>query len=286
MKLKGYTALDYVLLLILAALGFIFLYPVYYVFCISFSNNFNIASGLVTFFPRGFNTNAYRVILNDQRIPLAYWNTIKQTVACVGAGLFFTSVTAYPLSRKNMWGRGFFIKLIVFTMYFSGGMIPTFLLVSGLGLIDTIWALVLPGLVSTYYLLIIKSFYESLSSEIYESATIDGASEYRILFQFFLPLSKAALATAALFLFVGRWNAYFGPLIYFNDTKKYPLQLILRQMIIKDQAVGTNQPIPDNITPEAMKNATIAVSILPVLLVYPFAQRYFVQGVMLGAVKG
>ena len=185
-----------------------------------------------------------------------------------------------------MWGRKFFMKMITFTMFFSGGLIPTFLLVSNLGMVNTIWAFILPGAISTYHMIIVKSFFESLPASLHESATIDGASEFRIFLRIMVPLSTAAIATVAMFFFMGRWNAYLGPLIYLNTEKKFPLQVVLRQMLVEGDTHNTNTVVSENLTPEAMKNATVVVSMIPVLLVYPFAQRYFVKGVMIGAVKG
>jgi len=285
-KLHKLTTFDYVIVAVMLVLGFIFLYPVYRTFIISFSDTYSITRGWVQWYPMGFNVKAYGQILADNRIPRAYWNTIIQTAVGVSIQIIATTLTAYPLSREDMWGRKFFMKMITFTMFFGGGLIPTFLLVSGLGLVDTIWALVLPGAISTYHMIIVKSFFESLPASLHESATIDGASELRIFLRIMVPLSTAAIATVALFFFMGRWNAYMGPLIYLNSESKYPLQIVLRQMLVDGETHNTNTVVVENLTPEAMKNATVVISMIPVLLVYPFAQKYFVKGVMIGAVKG
>jgi len=171
-------------------------------------------------------------------------------------------------------------------MFFSGGMIPMFLLVSSLGLLNSIWSIVLPNAIWTYQMLIVRSFYMSIPESLHESANIDGASEFRIFLQIMVPLSKPAFATVGLFFFMGHWNNYLAPLIYLKEPTKYPLQVVLREMLIKDDTVNYNLAIPDNLTPEAMKNATIVVSMIPVMLIYPFAQKYFVKGMMIGAVKG
>jgi len=284
--LKRFTTMDYVITVILLGLGFIFLYPVYYTIIISFSDTFNITAGNVKFWPLGFNVSAYKQILSNNRVPLAYWNTILYTAVGVMVNLSMTALTAYPLSRKNMWGRSFFMKLITFTMFFSGGMIPMFLLVSSLGLLNSIWSIVLPNAIWTYQMLIVRSFYMSIPESLHESANIDGASEFRIFLQIMVPLSKPAFATVGLFFFMGHWNNYLTPLIYLKDPAKYPLQVVLRQMLINDDTANYNLAIPDNLTPEAMKNASIVVSMIPVMLIYPFAQKYFVKGMMLGAVKG
>ena len=171
-------------------------------------------------------------------------------------------------------------------MFFSGGMIPTFIVVQKLGLINSIWALVIPNAIWTTQLFILKSFYESISPSLYEAAIVDGASEYRILFQIIIPLSKPALASLALFYFMGHWNSYFLPLIYLNDLNKLPLQVILRDMLIDNTAGNPNLMTASKLTPEALKNATIFISMIPVLLIYPFVQKYFAKGIMLGSVKG
>ncbi len=285
-KLNKYTTMDYVIALILIVLGFIFLYPMYYTIIISFSDTTNITLGNVKFWPMGFNVTAYKQILSNNRIPTAYANTILYTVVGVIVNLVMTALTAYPLARKDLWGRSFFMKMITFTMFFSGGMIPMFLVVSGLGLLDSIWSLVIPNAIWTYQLLIVRAFYMSIPESLHESATIDGASEYRIFLQIVVPLSTAVYATVGLFFFMGHWNNYLPPLIYLKSSTKFPLQVVLRQMLVKGENVNSNLAIPDNLTPEAIKNATIVVSMIPVMLVYPFAQRYFVKGMMVGAIKG
>ena len=284
--LKRLTLMDYIVSFVLLVLGFIFFYPMYYTVIISFSSTSSITRGIVKFWPSGFNLLAYKQILSNARIPHAYLNTIYYTTVGIIINLIMTTVTAYPLSRDKFWGRSVFMKIITFTMFFSGGMIPTFLLVSELKLIDTVWALVLPNAIWTFEMLIVRSFYISIPDSLRESAEMDGASEYRILWQIMIPLSKAVFATVGLFFFVGHWNSYFAPLIYLKSSDKFPLQVVLRDMLIKDETANFNLAIPDNLTPEAMKNATIVVSMIPVMIVYPFAQKYFVKGMMLGAVKG
>jgi putative aldouronate transport system permease protein len=171
-------------------------------------------------------------------------------------------------------------------MFFNGGMIPNYIIVQKLGMIDTIWAMVLPNAIWTFELLVLKSFYQSLPPSLYESAIIDGASEYRILFQITIPLSKAALASIALFYFMGQWNSYFIPMIYLNDSRMQPLQVVLREMLVYDGAKDSNLIDAAKIAPEALKNAVIFISLVPVLILYPITQKFFIQGVMLGSVKG
>jgi len=283
---KKLTLFDCINTLLMLIVFVVTIYPIIYIVSISFSDTFYIVQNKITFFPRGFNIEAYKSILKNVKIPRAYLNTIIYTAIGTSINLLLTAISAYPLSRKGFFGRKIFMAMIVITMFFSGGMIPTYILVRSLNMIDTIWALVIPNAIWTIELLIMKSFYESLSSSLIESAKIDGASEYRILFQIIMPLSTAALASIALFYFMGHWNSFFIPLIYLNDMKKLPLQVVLRSMLIDDTAKDANLVDASRITSEAMKNATIFISMVPVLMIYPFAQKYFVKGVMLGSVKG
>ena len=284
--IKKITLFDILNGFFLILISAIMLYPVVYIVSISFSDTIHIVQNKVTFYPRGFNADAYKMILADPRIPRAYLNTVFYTAVGTTVNLFMTAIAAYPLSKKGLFGRKFFLTAIVVTMFFNGGMIPSYIIVQKLGLIDTFWALVIPNAIWTMELLILKSFYESISPSLYEAAFIDGASEYRILFSIIIPTSKAALASIALFYFMGHWNSFFLPLIYLNDSKKFPLQIVLRDMLIFDTAKESNLIEQAKMTPEAMKNATIFLSMVPVLVVYPFAQKYFAKGVMLGSVKG
>lgn len=284
--IKKITLFDILNGFFLVLISAIMLYPVVYIVSISFSDTIHIVQNRITFYPRGFNADAYKMILADPRIPRAYLNTVFYTAVGTTVNLFMTAIAAYPLSKKGLFGRKFFLTAIVITMFFNGGMIPSYIIVQKLGLIDTFWALVIPNAIWTMELLILKSFYESISPSLYEAAFIDGASEYRILFSIIIPTSKAALASIALFYFMGHWNSFFLPLIYLNDSKKFPLQIVLRDMLIFDTAKESNLIEQAKMTPEAMKNATIFLSMVPVLVVYPFAQKYFAKGVMLGSVKG
>ena len=287
MKEKN-TMFDYINTLIMLIVLIVMFYPVLYIVSISFSDTIYIMKGEITFYPKGFNIDAYKMIIKDIRIPRAYLNTLIYTSVGTFVNLFMTAVAAYPLSRRRLFGRGVIIKLIIFTMFFNGGIIPTYIIVQKAGLIDTMWALVIPNAIWTFYLLIMISFYESFETSIIESAVIDGASQYRILFQLAIPLSKPALASIGLFYFMGHWNSYFLPMIYLNDMKKFPLQLVLRDMLLEETVKEHNSTSEamKKLTPYALKNATIFISMIPILLVYPFAQKYFVKGVMIGSVKG
>lgn len=273
--------------LILTCLAMITVYPVVYITAVSLSATSEVVQGNITLFPKGFNLDAYAQVLNDDRVPRAYLNTIFYTALGTAINLLLTAVAAYPLARKNFFGRKFFLLAIIMTMFLNPGIIPNYLIVSELGLLDSVWALVLPNAIWTFELLILKSFYENMSESLREAAVVDGASEYRILFQIVLPLSKPALASIGLFYFMGHWNSFFIPLIYLNDANMYPLQVVLRDMLIFSEN-GSNPSLVDAsaLAPQAMKNATIVLSMIPVLLIYPFAQKYFAKGVMLGSEKG
>lgn len=282
-KLSVFDIFNYILMTII---GIIMVYPVIYIVAISFSDTLYIVQGKVVLFPRGFNIDAYKEIFSNNRVPRAYLNTILYTSVGVLFNLVMTAVAAYPLSRQDFFGRKFFIIAIVLTMFLNGGIVPNYLIVQKLGMIDTMWALVIPNVIWTFELLILKSFYENMSESLRDAALIDGASEFRILFNIIIPLSKPALASIGLFYFMGHWNSFFLPLIYLNDARMFPLQLVLRDMLIFENTNDMNLVDMAALTPEAMKNATIFITMIPVLMVYPFAQKYFSKGVMLGSEKG
>lgn len=285
MKLKT-TTFDIVNILLMLFIFAIMAYPFIYIVSVSFSDTVYVVQNKVTFYPMGFNLEAYKLILKNEQIPRSYFNTIIYTVSGTFLNILMTSLAAYPLSKKNFFGRKFFMKMIIITMFFNGGLIPTYLLVNSLSMKNTIWALIIPNAIWTVQLLILKSFFETIDKSLYESAIIDGASEFRILFRIIIPLSKAAIASILLFYFMGYWNSYFLPMIYLDDPKKQPLQVVLRGMLIEGSVRDVNIQEGSNITPQILKNATIFVSLIPVLIIYPFAQKYFVKGIMLGSVKG
>lgn len=284
---KRFTPFTVINTIMLCFVGIVTLYPIVYIVAISFSDTSEIVQGNVFLWPKGFNLEAYTTILSDEKVPRAYLNTIIYTSLGTFINLLMTAVAAYPLSRKGFFGRKYFMIFIVMTMFFNGGMIPTYLIVQKVGMIDTLWAIVIPNAIWTIELLIMKSFYENMSDSLRESAVIDGASEFRILFQIYIPLSKPALASIGLFYFMGHWNSYFLPMIYLYDVDKFPLQVVLREMLFYAQAENNNQLVDRAaLAPEAIKNATIFISMIPVLIIYPFAQKYFAKGVMLGSEKG
>ncbi|MCA0754272.1 carbohydrate ABC transporter permease [Paenibacillus sp. N4] len=272
------------LLLICAAVAT--LYPVVYITAVSLSDTASVIQGKVLLLPKGINLDAYAEVMKNEKIPRAYLNSVYYTALGTFINLLFTAVAAYPLSQRTFFGRRFFMLAIVMTMFFNAGIIPTYMVVQQLGLIDSVWALVLPNAIWTMELIILKSFYENMSGQIREAALIDGASEYRILFNIVIPLSKPALASIGLFYFMGHWNSFFLPLIYLSDKDMYPLQVVLRDMLIYNTENDAGLVDRAALAPQAMKNATIVLSMIPVLLIYPFAQKYFAKGVMLGSEKG
>ncbi|MFE5321167.1 carbohydrate ABC transporter permease [Paenibacillus sp. NPDC056579] len=272
--------------IVLTCVAIATLYPVLYITAVSLSDTASVIQGKVFLFPKGWNLDAYREVLKNDKIPRAYLNSIYYTGLGTFINLLFTAVAAYPLSQRTFFGRKFFMLAIVMTMFFNAGIIPTYMVVQQLGLIDTVWALVLPNAIWTMELIILKSFYENMSTQIREAALIDGASDYRILFSIVIPLSKPALASIGLFYFMGHWNSFFIPMIYLNDKDMYPLQVVLRDMLLFNAENDAGLVDRAALAPQAMKNATIVLSMIPVMLIYPFAQKYFAKGVMLGSEKG
>jgi putative aldouronate transport system permease protein len=269
----------------------IVLVPLIFVLSASFSDPDLVLKGKVLLWPKGFTLNAYKMAFENDDIWLGYRNTIFYTIVGTMINIVMTVMAAYPLSRKEMKGRRFFTLLVLFTMYFNGGLIPTYLLVRDLGMYDTVWAILIPTAISTYNLIVAKSFFEqSIPIELYEAARLDGCGNVRTLFSIVLPLSKAILAVLVLYYGVERWNAYFDALVYLRSEDLHPLQIVLRNILLLSQTeqMGSNSVgMGDKVkTMEAIKYAVIVISSVPILMLYPLAQRYFVNGVMIGAVKG
>lgn len=266
------------------------LYPFLYLTSISMSSEKFVYSGEITFYPKGFTLGTYKVLLKDTSFWISYRNTIIYTVLGTLISLALTVLLAYPLSKKRLKGRSVFLGIILFTMFFSGGLIPTYLLVTRmLRMRNTIWAVVIPGAISTYNVLITRTFFEGLPEELEEAAAIDGMSTYGIFFKIILPLSKPILATMGLFYAVGMWNNWFGPFIYLDTKSLFPVSLYLRNIIAGAQSTrevvgGDVEGIGD--IEATIKSASMIVSVLPIIMIYPFVQKYFVKGVMIGSLKG
>ena len=289
-RIKRISVFSVVNNLLLFVIFAVMIYPFLYVLAVSLSSPEAVTQNRVVIYPVGFNLLNYQVVFSNKGIWTGYVNTIIYAVVGTMINLAVTSLMAYALSKKNLWGRKFFSLFVIFTMFFQGGMIPNYILIRNLGMINTIWAMVLPGAVSTWYLMVMRTFFSGLPVDLEEAAMIDGCHPLKIFIRIILPLSKPILFTMALFYAVSHWNAYIGPLIYLHDKSKFPLQIIMRQILITGDTNFTNAVsfLDDShlIISDAIKYATIMVSILPIILVYPFIQKYFAKGVMIGSVKG
>lgn len=289
---RGDVAFEVINTLLLCGVLLVILYPIWFVIIASVSEPTKVLAGKVLLFPKGFSFNAYKMVFRDSMIMTGYRNTIFYTVFGTVINLVMTILAAYPLSRKDWVGRNFFTGIVMFTMFFSGGTIPTYLLMSSLGLLDTVWAMVLPGAVSVYNTIVMRTFFvNSIPVELQEAAQVDGCSNTRLLLQIVLPLSKPILAVMLLFYGVAHWNQFFNALIYLSDAERYPLQLVLRSILIQNSMSQDMMGDVDMLGNRAMlaetiKYALIIVSTLPMMVLYPMLQRFFEKGVMVGAVKG
>lgn len=273
--------------IILVIFCLLILYPIYYMFIVSISDGFSVLRGEVSLYPIGINLDAYKTILSDEYIPRSYLNTVIYTVLGTLISLVMTSLCAYPLSRRNCFGRGAMAMFVVFTMFFDAGMVSNLMVVNSLKIGNTLWAIVLPGAINVWYMVIMRTFFDSIPVEIYESAYIDGANELTIFVRMVLPLSKSIIATMILFYAVGQWNSFFPALIYLNDRELFPMQLVLRNIVLGSDSAGSQSVSTDTaVMGQNIKYAVIFITVLPILVVYPFAQKYFVKGIMVGSVKG
>ncbi len=272
---------------ILALVGFIMFYPMFYVFIVSISSAQYINQGMISFLPKGINFEAYERVLQNKDIWVGYKNTILYTVLGTLINVVLTAMCAYPLSRKDFYGRGPFTVLITLTMFISGGMIPLYLVINNLKIMNTMWAILLPSAISTYNMIVMRTSFSSIPDSLIESAYLDGANDIQILAKIIMPLSKAIIATMVLFYAVSHWNSYFPAMLYLNDKAKYPVQVIMRDIIIEsDMSQAGDMSGMANVAATNYKYAVIIISIVPILMVYPFIQKYFTKGVMVGAVKG
>lgn len=285
-RISLFTIFNILVMLLLSAA---MLYPFVYMLAISLSGDVYVMKGEVTLWPKGWNLRMYELVLGDPKIWTSYRNTIIYTLLGTAIAMLVTSMGAYALSRKDMMFHKGFTLLIVFTMFFGGGMIPTFLVVRSLGLVDTIWGMVLPGAVSTWNLILMRTFFSGIPKELEESGRMDGLNDIGIFFRIIVPLSKPVFATISLFYAVGIWNNFLYPLLYLRSQELFPLQVLLRNLVLAG-SVSSGQVTQiggDNLVVEdSLKYATIMVSTLPILILYPFVQKYFVKGSMIGAVKG
>lgn len=286
---KIYDAINYTFLTILLL---IVLYPLYFILIASISDPQLVSVGKVLLIPKKITMLGYQKIFEDGKIWLGYWNTIVYTVLGTIVNVAMTISSGYALSRKTLKGRNFLMGIFTFTMFFGGGLIPTYLLVKQLGLMNSMWAMIIPSAVSVWNIIIARTFFmNSIPDELFDAAFIDGCGEIRFFFKMAIPLSKAIVAVMVLFYAVAHWNSYFDALIYLGNENQHPLQLILRDiLIVNDGGKGMAQDIQEVLekrkAAELVKYGVIVVSSIPVLILYPFLQRYFVEGVMIGSVKG
>ena len=278
--------------IILSFITLLVLYPLFFVLIASISAPETVMRGEVWLWPKELSFVGYERLFANSELVRGFLNTLLYTTTGTALNVLMTIAAAYPLSRVDFKGRHVFTLIIVFTMFFSGGMIPNYLLVKELGMLDTIWAIIIPSAVSVWNIIIMRTFFQSsIPKEMQEAAFIDGASNMRVLLRIVLPLSGPILAVMVLFYAVGHWNSYFSALIYLSDRANYPMQLFLREILVQGQMQEMVDISDDSLArslmdAEAIKYAAVIVTNLPMLLLYPFLQKYFVKGVMIGAIKG
>lgn len=288
-RLKRVTPGEMVIVFIIVLLCATCILPFVHLLAKSLSSNSAVLAKQVTLWPMGLNLDAYNSVIKDGQLTYSLGYTVMVTAIFTALGMFVTVCAAYPLSKKRLKGRVFFATMIMLTLYFSAGLIPQYLLYKSLNLIDRMWVLILPLMFSPYNMLIMKSYFQSnIPDSLEESAFLDGASNIQILFRIVLPLSKPILATLALFYAVGRWNAYADAKYFITTKRLQPLQYLLSNMILNStsDAISLSESAEVRSTPEVLQAAMTIFTTLPILIVYPFVQRYFVKGVMIGAIKG
>lgn len=284
-----FNIINYTLLSIIL---FSVLYPLYFILIASISDPVHVQNGSVIFWPKGLTIDGYKRLFSYEKIWRGYGNTIVYTTLGTCINVLMTMTMAYPLSRKTFFGKKFVIVFMVITMYFNGGIIPTYLIVKKLGLVNNWLVMIIVGAISIFNVIIARTFIQStIPEELYESAALDGSSHGQFFFKIVLPLSKSLIAVLVLFYAVGHWNDYFKGLLYLSDQSKYPLQLILKDIFINETAIIPDMSSIEDLeyrrkVVELMKYGLIIVSSVPLLVIYPFVQKYFVKGAMIGAIKG
>lgn len=286
----GYNITQVIIYLIVGIFAIATILPFLYIIAGSFSTERQLIENPFFIIPKEFSLNAYRYIAETGEIFKGLRNSVIITLSGTAIAMFFSCTFAYPVSRKDFRGRNFLLNMVVITMVFSGGMIPTYLVIQNLKLTDTFWALILPNAINAFNLIILKNFFQEIPVELEEAATLDGCTDLGIFVRIVLPLSKAAIASISLFYAVSLWNDYFNAMLYITDPNREVAQVVLRRIVLMAGSINTDN-MPDfgmfGAPPEkAVKMATTVVATVPILLVYPFVQKYFTQGVMVGAVKG
>lgn len=290
-KIRDDRVFDWMNYTLLAIILLVIIYPLIFVASASISDPNEVISGQMWLWPKGITFIGYERILQNEQILNGFINTVFYTTLGTSINLVMTILAAYPLSRKDLPGKNAVMVLLVITMFFSGGLIPSFLLVKKLGMLNTVWALVIPGAVSVWNIIIMRTFFQhTIPVEIQEASMIDGITDFQMLMKIILPLSMPIIAVMTLFYSVGHWNSFFNALIYLNDSKRFPLQLVLREILIQgqmDEMGGSAEAITQKILyAQTIKYGVIIVANLPVLMLYPLLQKHFTKGIMIGALKG
>ena len=291
MKKRKISLFDVVLYLVFGLIALITIYPFYNVLIVSLANTLASATYSPYLYPHVFDLTGYKTIMSDTYFYRSLGTTLFVTIVGTTLNMVFSVTAAYVLSRKRLIGRKFFLSAILFTMLFSGGLIPTYLVVSGLGLDNSIWSMIFPSMISTYYLIIMKNYFVSLPASLEEAARIDGANEFVVMTRIFIPISKPFMATFLLFYAVERWNEWWNAYLYISDKNIKPLQIYLRDVLVNFNSQLATQAQSmmsshNKVFVQSIQMATIIITMLPILCVYPFVQKYFVKGVIIGSLKG
>lgn len=289
-KTKGYRIFSIANYTFLGILSLLCILPIIHILAVSFSSMAPASSNMVTFWPIGFTTDAYVKTFGNSNFINSLWVSVNRTILATIIGIVIMLITAFPLSKEdtNFKGRSWYTWFFVFTILFSGGLIPSYILVQKLGLMNTIWALILPGALSVWNVILMMNFFRGLPKELEEAAYLDGAGHIKTLFLVYVPLSLPAIATLSLFTMVAQWNSWFDGMIYMSDIKDYPLASLLQTIIVQQDLskINVDPSMLENISQRTVRAAQIFIGALPILLVYPFLQRFFVKGIVIGAVKG
>lgn len=285
-KKKKFDYIDVIAHTLLILFSICILYPMMHVIAVSFSSASPILRNQVGIFPVDFTLKSYEYFMDHSEFLTSFVNAVIYTAEGVAVNLIATAIMAYPLSKMKLIGRSWILKMCVFTMYFSGGLIPLYMQISEMGLYGSEWAWIIARMISTYYLIIMINGFQAIPESLYEAAYLDGASDFQVFVKIALPLSKATLASLGLFFFIDHWNSWYNAMLYLDDPAKFPLQLFMRGILIEDELMDQDPSFTQDMTPTGVKNSLIVLSMIPVLIVYPVVQKYFVTGVMMGSVKG
>ncbi len=283
---RRFSTADLLIRATLVLIAAVAVFPFVYVFAISFSTYEDVLRGGIVLRPSRWSTEAYAYVLSSASIGRAFGNSLFVTIVGTAVNMAFTTTMAYALSRREMPGRRVILALVLFTMLFSPGIIPRYLIVKELGLLNSLWSLILPVAINAFNLVVMRNFFMSLPEELFDSARIDGANELQVLWRIVLPLSGPIVAAISLFYAVYHWNQFFNAILYLQDPQLWPLQVVLRQVVLAGQAVREDTFLQQPPPPMTIQMATLVVATVPILLVYPFLQKYFTKGVLTGAIKG